>query len=235
MPPLCVQNRCDANQTRSATQFTDPMERLEARRYLAAADFAHVTSRGTLGVAGDAGNNTIVVTIADGVATVTCDSDVLTFDAALVRRIRVDSGDGNDRVTVNAPRDASLFGDGGSDTLVGGAGDDSVDGGAGDDVLDGGGGTNYLAGGDGFDTADYSTRTSGVGYLLETQLPPEIDPNNQPLPSTESAGFARAFTNSDEPDFIGFFVERIIGTAHADQFEMGITFSSERVLDGRRR
>jgi uncharacterized delta-60 repeat protein len=77
-------------------------------------------------------------------------------------------GSGNDRIVGSAGNNA-LYGNGGNDTLDGGRGADLVMGGAGDDLLlateagaTGAIGSDYYSGGVGFDTLDYSGRTSRV-------------------------------------------------------------------------
>jgi Ca2+-binding RTX toxin-like protein len=100
------------------------------------------------------------------------------FNAADVRYAQVDLLGGDDLVIVgnNAPVALLLdAGEGsdtisagpGSDTLLGNDGDDYLFGGGGDDIIDGGDGSDRLIGGDGSDTADYRTRQTGVGVLLD--------------------------------------------------------------------
>ena len=67
--------------------------------------------------------------------------DVIVIDATEVRAMRVDGGDGNDKIV----------GGGGNDFLVGGAGKDVLDGGSGNDRLNGNGGNDKLLGNAGAD------------------------------------------------------------------------------------
>jgi len=67
--------------------------------------------------------------------------DVIVIDATEVRPMRVDGGDGNDKIV----------GGGGNDYLVGGAGKDILDGGSGNDRLNGNGGNDKLLGNAGAD------------------------------------------------------------------------------------
>lgn len=73
------------------------------------------------------------------------------FDAASVRLIVVDAGDGDDVVTVSRDITATtwLYGRLGNDRLTGGGGRNYLYGGRGDDVLIGGAGPNVLVGGSG--------------------------------------------------------------------------------------
>lgn len=73
-----------------------------------------------------------------------------------VRWLRVEAGDGDDRVkfgTLPEPRmfSVSVFGGGGSDTLYGSEGSEHLAGDAGDDVIGGRGGDDQLSGGEGDD------------------------------------------------------------------------------------
>lgn len=67
-------------------------------------------------------------------------------------------GDGNDVIR----------GENDDDTLYGEVGNDDLRGGIGDDILIGGEGADSLDGGSGFDTADYSTSSTGVTVNLST-------------------------------------------------------------------
>jgi uncharacterized delta-60 repeat protein len=81
-------------------------------------------------------------------------------------------GAGGDRLVGSAGNNA-LYGYGGNDTLDGGRGSDAVYGGAGDDTFlasetgaGGVAGSDYYWGGDGFDTVDYSGRTTKMDIRL---------------------------------------------------------------------
>jgi hypothetical protein len=77
----------------------------------------------------------------------------LVCEAPLVSGFEVNSGDGDDLVSVarDVAVPVTLRGGGGDDVLVGGAGDDKLVGGAGDDRLIGRGGADWLYGGPGAD------------------------------------------------------------------------------------
>nr|MBA3272887.1 hypothetical protein [Chthoniobacterales bacterium] len=219
--------------TRSARELLLALfEPLERRAYLNGASFASLSGTGTLYVVGDASNNEITVTFTnDGMANAVCDGDTLSFDASSVRRIKVNAGDGNDRVVITAPRVSTILGGDGNDTLTGGRENDSLDGAAGDDVLDGGAGDDFLAGGEGFDTADYASRTNGFAFdfkISETngefaiEDPVEID------------GFSTARSESlNETDRIGYFIEAFGGTEDMDTFSTVGHFGSPRYFYGR--
>lgn len=86
---------------------------------------------------------------------------IFNFDRALVTAIELDSGDGDDNVTMNVdtlPADTYLgkgndtyVGNVGNETVGGGSGHDTIHGGGGDDLLRGHGGFDKLLGGDGND------------------------------------------------------------------------------------
>lgn len=60
-----------------------------------------------------------------------------------------------------------VLGGGFNDNLIGGAGNDTLNGAAGNDFLTGGPGDDWLIGGAGFDTANYSTASSGIVAVVE--------------------------------------------------------------------
>jgi Ca2+-binding RTX toxin-like protein len=112
---------------------------------------------GVLSVAGDTGDNSLVVgRTPSGVITVSgkavLDGTVTVND---VNAVRADGGDGNDTLAVdesNGPMPGTiLLGGIGTDKLTGGSGDDTIDGGDGNDYLSGGGGSDTINGGDGKD------------------------------------------------------------------------------------
>src|SRR5919199_2771473 len=93
---------------------------------------------GILTVLGDAADNQIRVTQANGQIVVTTTGQA--FDAAAVRSLTVDGGDGNDYIAIDASVaiGALVFGGYGNDTLVGGGGGDQLFGGPGANTLTGG-------------------------------------------------------------------------------------------------
>jgi Ca2+-binding RTX toxin-like protein len=121
------------------------------------------------------------ITLANG-TTVT---GTATFSTSGVTRLLVDAGDSNDQVTVSTGTRATLYGGGGSDSLVGnsstdilyggdgndtltgGSGADQLYGSVGEDTLDGGTGADTLRGEEGVDVASYTVRTSGVSVSLD--------------------------------------------------------------------
>lgn len=147
-------------------------ESLEARMLLSAS-----LTRSVLNVTGTSKNDVIVVgrDPADaGKYLVTMNGKSSRFARKSVRFIRVDGGDGNDKITISdkagtvtgrvtlsgsAGNDtitagataANISGGDGNDVLVGGAGSDFIDGGAGDDFVRGGAGNDRITGDDGDD------------------------------------------------------------------------------------
>src|SRR5947207_7543635 len=108
------------------------IQTLEARRFLttASVDAAHV-----LNIVGTSADDVILVSrISSGRVSVSGVTARFTpgSGAGQFNRININSGDGNDRVTIaaNVPyTSATLSGEGGNDTLVGGTGNDSLVGG----------------------------------------------------------------------------------------------------------
>ncbi len=93
---------------------------------------------GILTVQGDAGDDRIGITQSGGQVVVTNTGQA--FNAAGVRALTVDGGDGNDYISIDASVavGALVFGGYGNDTLVGGGGDDQLFGGPGANTLTGG-------------------------------------------------------------------------------------------------
>ncbi len=85
--------------------------------------------------------------------------------------IRVNVGDLDDTVTIDAPTPSEIFGQTGNDILTGGAGNDTIDGKEGDDTLTGGDGTDSVFGKDGDDLIelrDFATDSSDCGLGDDT-------------------------------------------------------------------
>ncbi|HEY7089003.1 MAG TPA: hypothetical protein VH518_12990 [Tepidisphaeraceae bacterium] len=107
---------------------------------------------GTLSIAGTGKADTIAVaTIGDQVQ-VTRNGDVQMFPRAQVKLVEIDSGGGNDSITVSLDVATSILGGLGDDTIVTGSAADSVDAGAGNDSVSSGGGDDRIAAGEGNDT-----------------------------------------------------------------------------------
>ena len=84
-----------------------------------------------------------------------------TVTVSTTMRTTISGGTGNDRLTGGDGNDF-LTGDDGNDTLAGGNGDDALIGGAGNDTLKGGAGSDFLLGLDGVDTASYADHAAVV-------------------------------------------------------------------------
>jgi Ca2+-binding RTX toxin-like protein len=148
-----------------------------------------------------------------------------------VSEIRVDAGDGGDKVALGATvAIKAMVTDGaGNDKITGGAGNDVFVGSPGDDTLDGAGGNDSfgdaggvgadtLVGGSGSDTANYSARSAGV------------------VVSADDAGGDGAVAENDD---VRSDVEILLGTPYADRLTGGAGNDTLRgnagddVLDGR--
>lgn len=81
---------------------------------------------------------------------------ISSFNAALVKKITVYAGQGDDHVEVSDDifLRAELYGDSGNDYLKAGSGNDLLSGGEGDDLMYGGAGGDYLSGWLGIDLLD---------------------------------------------------------------------------------
>ncbi len=139
------------------TQKLVQLDKLEPRISLNAA-FAALTTRGTLLVSGTDPSNQIVVSQTGVQIIVAMDAGQMEFPRALVRRLYVDAGAGDDVVRNQTKLPSSILGGDGNDILTGGDGVDVIDGGTGNDTINGEGGDGFFTGGDGMDTADYSDR-----------------------------------------------------------------------------
>jgi hypothetical protein len=84
-----------------------------------------------------------------------------TCPAAGITLIRVNVGDLDDTVTIDAPTPSEIFGQTGNDILTGGAGNDTIDGKEGDDTLTGGDGTDSLFGKAGNDLIELRDSAAG--------------------------------------------------------------------------
>lgn len=120
-----------------------------------------ILSGGVLTVRGTADADVITLAPRGTLLDATLNGHTLSFPAASVRRVQIESAAGNDRIdcaavalplTVRAgPGNDSVLGGRGSDVLIGEAGRDTLLGGRGDDTLDGQSGNDFLVGGEGND------------------------------------------------------------------------------------
>lgn len=149
------------------------VQALESRRFLSvtlAGDVLRVVELGTK-------RDTIRAVQEKGQIVVTVNGREKRFDASGVDQLVVESGAGNDRVTLKGLRPRTkVYGGSGKDTIVGGRADDllfgeegqdRIAGGPGDDFLNGGGGEDLLEGNTGDDHleghAENDTLRGGAG------------------------------------------------------------------------
>ena len=136
------------------------LEALEDRRLLAAPRIVD----GILLVDGDAGNDQVTITLASTGYRVFTDNKIYGFDKKDVKRVKIRSRGGDDKITIapNVPGVIIQAGDG-NDTILGGQGRDTIDAGegndrvnanAGNDLVRGGAGKDKLRGGDGNDALE---------------------------------------------------------------------------------
>ena len=119
-----------------------------------------VTQSGSSYVISDPGRP---ITLANG-TTVT---GTATFATSAVTSVVVDTGAGDDSVTVVPSLRSTLSGGPGADSLTGGPAVDTLNGGDDNDTLNGGTGADTLIGGGGRDLADYSARTRPLAVTLD--------------------------------------------------------------------
>src|SRR5688572_25262802 len=177
-------------------------EALETRRMLSAS-----LKGGVLRVSGTGGDDRIKLSLDAGRIVVTTNGvRDGQFLGAVVRKISLNAGAGDDSVSMSARITVAALLDGaagddvliaaaGNDTLVGGAGDDVLRGMAGNDRLQPGNGENVVDGGrDGDDTVDYSSFTTGMWITLSSQyaFSEFDDAHNDTFHSIESADGTQA-------------------------------------------
>jgi Ca2+-binding RTX toxin-like protein len=140
------------------------MELLEVRRLLAA-NFAHISSTGTLLITGTSGDDSISLSLTGSQIQVALNNSVLSFAKSQVKRIYLDASGGHDFVVgdnaitlrttmLGSDGDDSLTGDGGGNYLLGGNGNDRLQGLGGNDTLDGGTGADFMFGATGHNWVD---------------------------------------------------------------------------------
>jgi hypothetical protein len=142
------------NQSKISQAVRPMIENLEIRRMLSAS----LDSHGALIVGGTTGNDVITVSLDNrkGILNLSLDGKISHFKLSKVKKINVNAGSGNDKITVapNVRISATELGGAGNDSLTGGAGNDSLDGGAGNDTLNGSAGNDTLAAGAGDDSVE---------------------------------------------------------------------------------
>jgi Ca2+-binding RTX toxin-like protein len=136
------------------------VELLEARQLLAA---TASLAGGILTIRGDAGDDFISGSTPSGRVVVNLNGQARAFPADQVRKLRINSGGGNDRVELGGAfwrpviirlgaDDDYAFGSGRNDRISGGDGDDTVNASAGNDRIFGEAGSDELEGAEGSDT-----------------------------------------------------------------------------------
>lgn len=117
-------------------------ERLEQRQLMSAAPSTMVIDQ-VLHVQGSASGDVILVDVTSAGITI---NGVNAASAEGIKAIRIDGGNGNDRIELSKSLTlpSSLYGGNGNDSLIGGSGSDHLYGGAGNNVLAGGGGDDVL-------------------------------------------------------------------------------------------
>jgi len=136
------------------------MERLESRTLLSVG-----LTKGVLSITGTAGADDIVLSRTRTAYVAKLNGSTKSFSAKLVKSIRVSSGKGGDRVTVDESArvfvkglaisagagNDTIGGGSGGDMIIGGPGNDSLSGMGGNDLIYGDAGDDHLTGGDGND------------------------------------------------------------------------------------
>ncbi len=112
-----------------------------------------VRNGGKLTVTGTDGGDTITLSVASGILSVTLNSETLTFAQSSIGYVVVLAGEGNDSILASGlPIRVSVYGGAGNDSIVGGIGADTLKGDAGNDTIYGGAGNDRIYGGDDADT-----------------------------------------------------------------------------------
>lgn len=139
---------------------------LESRRLLTAT----LAANGTLTIISTAAGDTITTSIVGAQFRVIENGATKNFVAASVVKVLIKGAAGNDTITHNADRPATILGGAGNDDLTGGPQKDSLDGQNNDDTLDGAGGGDVIKGGIGEDAVDYSSRTANLKITVNNLL-----------------------------------------------------------------
>jgi len=112
---------------------------------------ASLSSTGTLNIFSTSGNDKINVRESSFDVEVQRGDEVVWFKGSLVKRVYADAGGGNDRVTVDIARPATVLGGSGNDSLYGGSRNDALNGGSGNDYVRGRAGDDVVEGNSGDD------------------------------------------------------------------------------------
>ena len=138
---------------RSRRHSNATYQEYEPRRMLAGVLFTPATGEVLIG--GTTGNDTVRVTQANQVVTVTYTGfDTRTFDASDVNSIRFIGLAGDDFFQNQTAIPAIALGQAGNDRLLGGTGDDRLVGNTGNDIIRGNGGDDFIVAGNGDDQID---------------------------------------------------------------------------------
>jgi uncharacterized delta-60 repeat protein len=111
------------------------------------AHFATLSARGTLSITGTQSGDVIEISRDGSKVSVFLNSQTMEFNAALVKRLRIDGGDSADDIENLTSLRSTILGGAGDDTIQGCDGPDSIDGGDGIDSISAGNGNDFLNGG----------------------------------------------------------------------------------------
>jgi hypothetical protein len=147
------------------------------------------------------------------------------FECTGITSVRVDAGDGDDRVDAGGltTAHATLLGGAGDDVLDGGQADDTLDGGNGEDVLTGGAGADDIHGGDGIDKVIYAEApvTVSLNDVADDGVPGERDDVHSDVEDVDAdpgAGGTAMLTGDDAGNVltVGSGSGKLVGGAGAD-------------------
>jgi hypothetical protein len=119
-----------------------------------------------------------------------------------VATIRINVSDGDDRVVINAPTPALVFGRDGNDNLTGGPAPDNFDGYLGDDTINvRGGGVDTVRCDDGNDTATLDADDPNTG-CEQVDLPPDTTLVTGPGSKTADSTPEFTFSSNEDPNVV---------------------------------
>jgi Ca2+-binding RTX toxin-like protein len=199
------------------------IDQLESRRLLAGI----AVENGALTVTGNETDDVVhIVSIANGKVRVTLNGGSTDHDPAAIDGIRVNAGDGDDKVRIgdNIDKPATLNGGAGDDSLMGGGGNDLLDGGSGADTLKGGGGDDTAIDPDG-DTLVSIENTAGPAdpaiYILNGTLYLDGTDGNDSFAAVWADGTTTVTLNGAAREFSDGQFDRILarGFAGDDEFQ----------------